>query len=353
MPFPTRVKYQTAVQNPGICFRDPDLARSTAECGENGMPLTYSGGFATTFRMRNAGVDWAVRCFTSPVAQLEKRYGIIGRYIARHKPAFLVSAKLLSDGIQIDDDWYPIVKMHWLKGYPLNDYIDRQLSIPSGLRRKTISLRRELVELAEAMEIKGIAHGDLQHGNMVVTSKGLRLVDYDGMFLPRLKDMVPDEVGHKHYQHPQRAREDWGPHMDRFSLIALYVGLSAIAQRPDLWKVFNNDENVLFKKSDFAEPAASELFDELGSIAAVEKMSEEFRAICAGQLNGVPALGDFIACLVAPRGQAKIVGKVTETYGEGAKPPKSFELLGSFGVVCIYVGLWLAFIVAVGIGVGL
>ena len=295
MPLPTRVKYQAAVQNPRINFRDLDLVNSKAERTTNGMPATYSGGFATTFRMRNAGFEWAVRCFTSPVDQLEKRYGIIGRYIAKHKPAFLVGAKLQSHGILIDADWYPIVKMQWLKGSPLNAYIGRQLSNPSGLHRKTMSLRRKLLELADAMERAGIAHGDLQHGNLLVNSGGLRLVDYDGMFLPRLKGMDPDEVGHKHYQHPQRAREDWGPGMDRFSLIALYVGLSAIAQRRDLWQKFNNAENVLFKKSDFTDPASSELFSELRRISALEKMSEDFRALCAGSSRSVPTLQDFVA----------------------------------------------------------
>ena len=291
MPLPTRVNYQTAVQNPRICFRDPDLANSTARCSANGMPLTYSGGFATTFRMRNAGVDWAVRCFTRPVAQLERRYGIIGRYIWTDKPAFLGSAALLPEGIQIDSHWQPIIKMEWLSGYTLNSYIETQLRAAS----KIIKLRDELVGVAKAMQAKQMAHGDLQHGNIIVFDGRPRLVDYDGIYLPDLKGMVPDELGHKHYQHPQRARGDWGPEMDRFSLIALYVGLSAIALRRELWDTFNCGENVLFTKSDFAEPAASELFDELGGIAAIEKMSKDFRALCAGPLRSVPTLKDFVA----------------------------------------------------------
>ena len=319
MPLPTRVKYQTAVQNPRICFRDPDLANSTARCSANGMPLTYSGGFATTFRMRNAGVDWAVRCFTRPVAQLARRYGIIERYISKDKPAFLASAALLPGGIQIDSHWQPIIKMEWLSGYTLNAYIETQLRAAS----KIIKLRDELVGVANAMQAKQMAHGDLQHGNIIVFDGRPRLVDYDGIYLPDLKGMVPDELGHKHYQHPQRARGDWGPEMDRFSLIALYVGLSAIALRRELWDTFNCGENVLFTKSDFAEPAASELFDELCGIAAIEKMSKDFREICAGPLIGVPALEEFIARLMAPSGQVKIVGKVTETYGEGANPSYS------------------------------
>ena len=313
MPLPTRVKYQTAVQNPRICFRDPDLANSTARCSANGMPLTYSGGFATTFRMRNAGVDWAVRCFTRPVAQLERRYGIIGRYISTDKLAFLGSAALLPEGIQIDAHWQPIIKMEWLSGYTLNSYIETQLRAAS----KIIKLRDELVGVAKAMQAKKMAHGDLQHGNIIVFDGRPRLVDYDGIYLPDLKGMVPDELGHKHYQHPQRARGDWGPEMDRFSLIALYVGLSAIALRRELWDTFNCGENVLFTKSDFAEPAASELFDELGGIAAIEKMSKDFRALCAGPLRSVPTLQDFVARTVAVNGwEVGTKPKRAETPGE-------------------------------------
>ena len=83
--------------------------------------------------------------------------------------------------------------------------------------------------------------------------------------------------------------------MDRFSQIVLHVGLTAIAQRRDLWQKFNNAENVLFKRSDFTDPASSELFSELRRISGTEKMSEDFRALCAGPLRSVPTLQDFVA----------------------------------------------------------
>lgn len=291
MPLPTRVKYQAAVQNPVTCFRDPDLRKSTVECGANGMPLAYSGGFATTFRMRNGGRDWAVRCFTSPVAQLASRYRIIGGHINTNNPRYLVKAALVREGIQIDAQWHPIIKMQWLAGHMLNSYVETQLQAAS----KIIKLRGDLTELAEEMQAAKMAHGDLQHGNIIVSNGRPRLVDYDGIYLPELKGMVPDELGNRHYQHPKRAREHWGPHMDRFSLIALYVGLSAIAQRRELWDEFDNGENILFTEKDFTNPGASELFGKLRSIAAIERMSEKFRGICAGALRSVPSLQEFVA----------------------------------------------------------
>ena len=155
MPLPTRVKYQTAVQNPVISFRDLELRTATAECGANGMPVAYSGGFATTFRMCGARADWAVRCFTSPVAQLEKRYGIIGRYIKTNQPRCLVEAALVPEGIQIDAQWHPIIKMQWLAGYTLNAYVETQLQAAS----KIINLRDQLAEIWEAMEPGEIGDG--------------------------------------------------------------------------------------------------------------------------------------------------------------------------------------------------
>ena len=192
-----------------------------------------------------------------------------------------------------------------------------------------------------AMQPGEMAHGDLQHGNIIVTSGGPRLVDYDGIYLPELKGMFPGEVGHKHYQHPQRAREHWGPHMDRFSQIALHVGLSAIAQRRELWGKFDNGDNILFTEDDFKNPGASELFGELHNISAIEKMSEEFRGICAGALNKVPTLHEFLrvcevhgqGCYSLPGGN-KYTGGVMDgkadghgfmTYANGAKYTGEFK----------------------------
>lgn len=298
MPLPTGVKYREAVQNPRNNFRDADLVSSTAESSANGTPRAYNGHFTTTFRMNAAGADWAVRCFTSPVAQLEKRYRIIGRYISNTRPAFFVSAAFLAAGIQVDAHWHPIIKMEWVKGVTLNLYVGSQLQAAS----KIIKLRDDLAALAEVMQAREIAHGDLQHGNIIVSSGRPCLVDYDGIYLPELNGMVPDELGFKHYQHPQRTRGDWGPHMDRFSQIALHVGLSAIAQRRDLWNEFNNSENMLFTKSDFTDPAGSKLFSELCRVDIIAGMSERFRMICARSVEAVPSLQDFIVQSSARRG---------------------------------------------------
>ena len=291
MPHPTGRQYQTAVQNPARAFSDQDLAQASAECYANGMPRPYPGGFATTFLMRGRGAEWAVRCFTRPVALLENRYRIIGRFLANTKPAFCVKAELISGGLQIDGVRHPIIKMDWLPGDTLNVYIQKKVGAPSKIKK----LREDLRRMAAEMQQIGMAHGDLQHGNIIVNNELPHLVDYDGIYLPQLRGMVPNELGHKHYQHPLREQGDWGPRMDHFSLIALYVGLSAIAWEPDLWGTFDNGVNVLFKNSDFEEPEVSKLFADLSRIKFVAPMAALFREICDGRLADVPELETFIS----------------------------------------------------------
>ncbi len=299
--FPSRGQYQAAVQNPAIAFRDAALRDCAAECDAQGMPRTYSGGFATTFRMSGNGAAWAVRCFTSPVAQLATRYGIISSYLANVRPDFLVSAALLTDGIRVGAVWHPVIAMQWLSGYTLNSYIEGQLQATSQL----IRLRDNLVALAHEMQQGDMAHGDLQHGNVIVSMGRLRLVDYDGIYVPKLRGMPPAEIGHKNFQHPQRSQAHWGPTMDRFSLILLYIGLSALALQPTLWNDFNNGENVLFTRRDFAEPNISDLFQQLRSMAQIANMAERFQKVCAEPLEAVPNLQDFIN------------GQGTTTYANG------------------------------------
>jgi len=66
-----------------------------------------------------------------------------------------------------------------------------------------------------------MAHGDIQNGNIMMSPSGVKLIDYDGMFVPGMTPGNGSEVGHKHFQHPTRASGDFGPKMDRFSFIAL------------------------------------------------------------------------------------------------------------------------------------
>ena len=91
------------------------------------------------------------------------------------------------------------------------------------------------------------AHGDLQHGNILVNETGaLRLIDLDGAWVPTLAGKGVREAGHPAYQHPLRVASDWGPDLDRFPALVIYVALRALAVAPQAWYRLDNGDNLLF-----------------------------------------------------------------------------------------------------------
>src|SRR5207253_9630834 len=127
-------------------------------------------------------------------------------------------------GIRVRDAWYPILRMDWVDGLPLNRQVERALDDQASLKR----LSQHWRELVTNLERHRIAHGDLQHGNVLVDpySGRLRLVDYDAMWVPGFTNgLGAAELGHRNYQHPARCRSDFGPNLDRFSALAIYTAL--------------------------------------------------------------------------------------------------------------------------------
>jgi len=84
----------------------------------------------------------------------------------------------------------------------------------------------------EEMRFAGIAHGDLQHGNIIMCNHELRLVDYDGMYVPAMKNFMASELGHPNYQHPARAPHHFGPYLDNFSAWVIYASIKALQVDP-------------------------------------------------------------------------------------------------------------------------
>jgi hypothetical protein len=112
--------------------------------------------------------------------------------------------------------------------------------------------------MIQALRHASIAHGDLQHGNVLVGSSGLKLVDYDGMFVPALLGKRGTELGQPNYQHPRRADVDFGPSLDSFSAWVIYVSIVALSIYPNLWQTFRGgDDCLLFRRADFEDPDSS------------------------------------------------------------------------------------------------
>ena len=226
------------------------------------------------------------------------------------------------NGVLVNGRTYPIVKMEWASGSTLGEFVEG--SYRDG--RKLSQLDVSLHALAAYMEGQSLAHGDVQPGNVMVSRGGqsLQLIDYDGMFVDALKSLGSAELGHRNFQHPQRAARSWDGTLDRFSFIALNVAVRALQVRPDMWdKTQSDGDAFLFKANDFAEPAKSPVFAELFGHAQLSGAARNLAAICQGPFGAVPTLEDFLAGKNIP--QVAIFAP--------PKPPASAGYMSAFPVL--------------------
>lgn len=327
MLLPNGDDYYQAVQNPAICFSDSDLKNCQVETNPFGLPNPYSGGFTSTYKLSAGNKNWAVRCFTKEIRDLQQRYQSISSFISNNNCKFLVEAKYLQNGIKIKSIFFPIIKMSWLEGEPLNLYIENVYNQKAKLE----SLLNEFVLLINQLEGFGIAHGDLQHGNIIVKNGKLFLIDYDGMYLPNLVNLVVNELGHPNFQHPRRANQDYNNSIDNFSAIIIYTAIKAIILNPNLWRKYDNGDNLLFKGSDFANTAASELLKEIVNYPELKRLCNNIAAICTLDFNKIPTLKEFINGTIAPSKQ--ILPQVTSVRSaylvlDGTQKGKLLEHIG-------------------------
>ena len=289
MPWPGITDFSEAVQNPRLCFMGTELEPGRVSLNQRGMPLVFSGAFACVYPVSVGNLTFAVRCFTREVSDQQSRYGELSNYLLNVLPPSFVHFEYVERGISLRGDWYPIVKMEWVDGELLSRFVGSRLDQPDTLRRVAAQWRG-----GPAASLRGlrIAHNDLQHGNVMVQGDGsIRLVDYDGMFLPKFRGERSPELGHKNYQHPNRSSEHYDENVDRFPSLVIYLSLLAIASDPGLWE-FHDEDNLILTRKDYADPQNSKIFGRLKQSPdkAVIKLVERLEEYCALPLEKVPDL---------------------------------------------------------------
>ena len=262
MPWPTPTDYRHAIQNPDSALNDEELRHGEVNCNSRGLPMLWAGNFASVYRIHcpATGKTWALKCFNREDSARQERYQHIAAGLETARLPFTVPFVYLERGIQIHGQWYPAVKMEWVEGQTLNRFVEDSLEKPKMLRQ----LLDLWPKLAARLRDAEIAHADLQHGNVLLVPMpggklALRLIDYDGMYMHALAGTRSGEVGHPNYQHPQRQADGiYNVHVDRFSHLVIFSTVHCLlVGRRDLWKRFNDDENLLFAQKDFERPGAS------------------------------------------------------------------------------------------------
>src|SRR3954470_22597359 len=134
MNWPTHTDYQDSIQNPAICFQEPDLKAGTATCDMLGLPRVMSGNFASVYEVTTEGKRYAVRCFVRQVMGQQGRYARLCQHLGGITLPWLVNFDYYLKGILVRGEWYPIVKMEWVEGLPINSWLDEHINEPEKIR---------------------------------------------------------------------------------------------------------------------------------------------------------------------------------------------------------------------------
>ncbi|MGA2034766.1 MAG: putative Ig domain-containing protein [Thermoguttaceae bacterium] len=256
MGWPTGSEYSEAVQNLRLAAGDEELRAGVPLChapgsARAGLPMVWSGNFADVYKIDcpESGNSWALKCFTSEIRGQRERYRIIAEHLEQARLSFAVDFRYLEEGVRVGEHWFPALKMRWIEGLTLNRFVEDSLQKP----KKLVQLLELWVKLSARLRAAEIAHADLQHGNVLLVPLedgrlALRLIDYDGMFVPKLSGTVSGELGHPAYQHPQRLRDGtYNGDVDRFSHLVIYCAVHCLAAPVfrALWQLRDDDTRAL------------------------------------------------------------------------------------------------------------
>ncbi|THV09945.1 hypothetical protein E9934_15640 [Nocardioides caeni] len=301
--WPTASDHVAAIQQtPTPLTAWPDFAAARVSRHPTwGTPLSATGQNAVVFELDHPEGALALRFFTRSPGHAAQRYDLLARHLASHPSSYLPPGRWIDGALTVDGARRPGVLMPWVDGVPLDAAVDDLLEAGdlAGLTALADGFDAMVAELVAI----GLAHGDLQCGNILVDGNTLLLVDLDGTYAPTMSpELAPAEVGHPYFQHPARAREHWGPGVDAFSIAVIRLSLRALAQDASLWR-FHNAENLVFTDADFAPGAATEVWAAVERIPdpRVRELAAGLRTACGRPLPvGAPAATQVVATSPTP-----------------------------------------------------
>ena len=233
--------------------------------------LFGSGSYAVVFKANQNGKYFAIRCFLTAEQETINRYKTICDYLKTVNATWKADSEFLNSEIRVKGNLFPVLKMEWVEGVLINQFVSANLTNANILS----SIQKQLVEVNESLEQNKVGHGDLQCGNIILqgtaNSFKIKLIDYDGMFVPSLTSKKSVEKGRSEFQHPNRSPYYFTSDVDRFSFWVMLTALEALKFDTSLWREvmqggFNTLDNFLFTINDFRNTSQSKLFQRLQQI---------------------------------------------------------------------------------------
>lgn len=290
---PSITEYADAIRSPQAVY--PSRLVGGFPIEKNGRLVRYAGGFCIVFPYQTPTQKFAVRCWHASVPECQERTQKVAQALSQSGLPYFVDFEYISNGILTSKGVQPIVLMEWVEASPLKQFIEVHLRD----RELLLRLAENFKQMVGELHSKHIAHGDLQHGNILVKDDAsIILVDYDSMYVPGLDGYADEIKGLEGYQHRVRWQNQiLNEKLDYFSELVIYLSLRAIAIEPQLWydlKIGETD-TLVFSSDDFSSMGDSPIFQHLKHHPELEELLTRLQeALFATSINDLKPLEEAI-----------------------------------------------------------
>jgi hypothetical protein len=281
MNYPTRNDYETAVRRLDFFVYDDILNQGKPLLVSPNSPflMKSSGGKAVVFTIIAQQKKYALKCWIEDLGDLKHKYREIAKYLKQCSLPYFVDFSFNEKGILVNGNQYPIVRMEWVEGQNLKQFIQSNINDPFCIYQLAQSFYNTVQDLHKV----NISHGDLQHGNIMVRPDNtVCLIDYDSCYVPSLASEIDSIKGLPGYQSPHRQNLSELHHKsDYFSEIVIYLSLLAISENTNYWNEIKDEERLIFSDTDLANPQDSDIFMRLKKMSPqIQYLTEKLEEAC-------------------------------------------------------------------------
>jgi serine/threonine protein kinase len=268
---PNKSDIINAVNNLDSFLKVKELKGATVKKNLTGQPFFFTGGFNMVFQLEKESTKWAFRVWHIYLQNLKVRFQKISKYLITKNLPYFAEFIYDENGLLVNGDFVDTIRMVWLDGLLLKDFLKLNLQN----KQKLLDLAKSFLEMCSELHKNKISHGDLQHGNIIIDNNGkIKLIDYDSICVPDIEGEEELVTGLKGYQHPTRlnSKNFASLKADYFSELIIYLSIIALANNPSLWNEYNVEttEVLLFDEVDFTNFIKSKIYNSLLDISSDE-----------------------------------------------------------------------------------
>lgn len=298
--YPNNQQYKVAIANRYYAInRNPSLTFEPV-INDNSEPKFERGNKAVVFNVIDSdNVQKAIKLFFIEDNNQKEKFQKLSNHLSSFNNQSIIDFTFVNDLIYCDvnpnenDNYFPGLIMDWVEGLTLGTVVK---TLTQNNKTKSLKkLAEEFKKLSLFIIDSDFGHGDLKHDNIIVDSNlNMKLIDYDGVYIPDFKGQKSSELGTPSFQHPKRTKTDFNAKIDDFSILSIYSSLLALAKHSYLYAKYEDQQNLLFRLEDFENPEQSEIFQFFDNDLELAKWSYLLKKSLANDHIYIPELKNYL-----------------------------------------------------------